>query len=354
MPAAAHLRDQLEALLAHKIPGALSPKPRIIREFVPTGIRSIDELLQGGFPASAITEVVGRECSGRTSLALSLIAGLTSVGKVCAWVDVSDALYPESVAAAGVDLPRLLWIRCGVGGENNAAPLSQPLFSSEVSSATIPAKVPGKYFIARPVTKGLHGGGFGPHPRNEVKGLSQAIAGLLGKEKATPWPIELQTTKPEGKNSECDEGSKSSIYKKVYAPKKPWSRLDQALRAVDLLLQNGGFSAIVLDIASIAPEHALRVPLATWFRYRAVAEQKQTSLILLLQHPCAKSSAALTLRLHASDPRSDGTVFAGVDFLAEVERQRFSPNPQNMFTLRKPPQPQRWARWQNHAAWTGR
>ena len=37
---------------------------------------------------------------------------------------------------------------------------------------------------------------------------------------------------------------------------KPWTRLDQALRATDLLLQAGGFAAIVLDLGDTAAEHA--------------------------------------------------------------------------------------------------
>jgi hypothetical protein len=74
---------------------------------------------------------------------------------------------------------------------------------------------------------------------------------------------------------------------------KPWARIAQALRAADLLLQAGGVSAIVLDMAGIAPEHAARVPLATWFRYRAALERTRTSLLLLTQHSCAKSSAEL-------------------------------------------------------------
>lgn len=59
------------------------------------------------------------------------------------------------------------------------------------------------------------------------------------------------------------------------SPGKSWSRLDQALRVTDLLLQGGGFSAIVLDMGNIAPEYASRVPLATWFRYQAVAEPQR-------------------------------------------------------------------------------
>ena len=114
MPSASHLRAQIEASLAERIPSALTPQPRMTCPVEPTGIAEIDLLLRGGFPVGAISEVAGPECSGRMSLALSFIAGLTQAGKVCAWVDVSDTLRPESAAAVGVDLSRLLWIRCGV------------------------------------------------------------------------------------------------------------------------------------------------------------------------------------------------------------------------------------------------
>jgi hypothetical protein len=367
MSAATLLRNRLEAALAHRVPGALSPKPRIIREFVPTGVRSVDELLQGGFPGNAITEIVGAECSGRTSLALSVIAGLTHAGKVCAWIDVSDALHPESATAAGVDLQRLLWVRCG------AAPTIPTILHRAVvteSTSTNSVTVPEKYFDPRPIKKGLHGGGFGPHPRGEVKGLSNAIAGLFGKQepgkkepgkkepgkKATGalHPDLQKQTESESKKPERSESINSLPPKNTYLPKKPWSRLDQALRAADLLLQNGGFAAMVLDMGDIPPAHALRVPLATWFRYRAVAAQKQTSVVLLLQHPCAKSSAALTLRLQAGHPRSESTVFVGVDFFAKIERQRFSSDAEDIAGLRKPPQAQRWTRWQSRTAWAGR
>jgi len=114
--------------------------------------------------------MVGPESSGRTSLALSFIAQMTRTGKVCAWVDVSNTLHPESAAASDVDLSRLLWVLCGV----QVAPwlqLSQTAFT-----------LPEKYLIPPPIKKGLHGGGFGPHPRNEVKGLSDAVIGLLRSE----------------------------------------------------------------------------------------------------------------------------------------------------------------------------
>src|ERR1700683_4408804 len=83
MPTAAALRAQIEAALAQRIPSALTPAPRVVRPVAPTGIASVDELLEGGLPLGAITEVVGPECSGRTSFALSFIASLTQAGRVC-------------------------------------------------------------------------------------------------------------------------------------------------------------------------------------------------------------------------------------------------------------------------------
>jgi recombination protein RecA len=135
---------------------------------------------------------------------------------------------------------------------------------------------------------------------------------------------------------------------------KPWSRIEQALRVADLLLQAGGFRAIVLDLGSIAPEFAARVPLATWFRYRAAAERTQASLLLLTQHPCAKSSAELLLRLEPGQALADeATVFTGVEHRLEVERRRFSPSATNVVPLRKPPQRASAASWRTQPAWAG-
>src|ERR1700732_2519608 len=103
MPSATALRDQIEATLAKRIPSALTPAPRIIRLVSPSGIGPVDDLLRGGLPLGAITEITGSESSGRTSFALSFIAQITKTEKVCAWIDVSDTLHPESAAAVGVE-----------------------------------------------------------------------------------------------------------------------------------------------------------------------------------------------------------------------------------------------------------
>lgn len=110
MASSAALRARIEASL--RIPSALSPRPQTAPRLAPTGIEKIDVLLGGGLPQGAITELIGPEGSGRSSFALSFLAQATQRGVVCAWIDVSDRLHPESAAAIGVDLSRLLWVRC--------------------------------------------------------------------------------------------------------------------------------------------------------------------------------------------------------------------------------------------------
>jgi hypothetical protein len=79
-----------------------------------TGLSELDTLLGGGFPVGRICEISGPASSGRTSLALSLLAEATdSRGELAALVDPADAFDPPSAEAAGVDLDRLLWVRAG-------------------------------------------------------------------------------------------------------------------------------------------------------------------------------------------------------------------------------------------------
>lgn len=339
------LRRQIETALASRIPSALTPAPRMIRPVAATGIQEIDALLEGGLPLGAITEMVGPECSGRTSVALSFIARVTQEGKVCAWVDVSDMLQPESAASASVDLSRLLWVRCGA---RKRAAVAQPPRNGFAIS--------GKYLVPAPIKKGLHGGGCGGHPRNEVKGVAEAVGGLLHPESFAPRCAEPQRrVRPEKEVIEPNSQRplKTPPSRRPVVPAKPWSRIEQAIRVTDLLLQAGGFSAIVLDMASIAPEYALRVPLATWFRYRAAAERTQASILLMSQHPCAKSSSELLLRFQPGNAQCDeATVFTGVEHRLEVERRRFTQTSSNVVPMRKPPQSVTTANWRSQTIWT--
>ena len=85
--------------------------------------------------------------------------------------------------------------------------------------------------------------------------------------------------------------------------KEAWTCLDQALRAVDVLLNAGGFRVIVLDMGDVRAEQARRVPLASWYRYRLQAENSQALFLLLAQTSCANSCASAVVDCTKADER---------------------------------------------------
>src|SRR5437899_8255644 len=105
------LRARLESALGERIPSPFTDVERRVLASVPTGIAPLDALT-GGLPRGAITEFFGPPSSGRTSAMISILAEATARDEVCALVDGNDAFDPKSAAAAGVELNRLLWVRC--------------------------------------------------------------------------------------------------------------------------------------------------------------------------------------------------------------------------------------------------
>src|ERR1700687_5646908 len=85
---------------------------RLAPEMVSSGIPQLD-LLTGGIARGCLTEICGTASSGRTSVLLFALARATQRGEVCALVDASGAFNPASAAAAGMEMSRLLWVRCG-------------------------------------------------------------------------------------------------------------------------------------------------------------------------------------------------------------------------------------------------
>src|SRR4051794_25932639 len=101
MPSSATIRQQIETDFQSRYPSVLTPSARTIRETASSGIVEIDALLNGGLPVGAISEITGPATSGRTNIALSFVACRTQEENVCAWIDASDAMDPESAAANG-------------------------------------------------------------------------------------------------------------------------------------------------------------------------------------------------------------------------------------------------------------
>ena len=148
---------------------------RVEVELQPSGVTELDAVLGGGFPRGSLVELCGPASSGRTSLAFSLLAEATERQQACAFVDVADSLDPFSLAAAGVDLPRLLWIRCGETGDRGPN-LKTPSYFAGVGKET------GNTRGVRAETKKpmqIHGW---RHPRELMRGVENAIPSIVGKQ----------------------------------------------------------------------------------------------------------------------------------------------------------------------------
>jgi recombination protein RecA len=73
--------------------------------------------------------------------------------------------------------------------------------------------------------------------------------------------------------------------------------LEQAIKALTLVLQAGNFGVVVLDVADAAREATGRLPFTTWLRLQRIVENSQTACVLVGTEPMARSSAGLTLNL---------------------------------------------------------
>ena len=146
--------------------------------------------------------------------------------------------------------------------------------------------------------------------------------------------------------SDSNQKNRSEMREQKLARNKPWTRLDQALRATDLLLQAAGFAVIILDLGDFLPEHVRRIPLATWFRFRQAAERTRSSLVVLAHTPCAQSSPAVVLHCAPMCAEDAGSaVLERFTFSVRRERQRFAPS---TAAARKPP----GSTWCATGAWT--
>ncbi len=177
---------KLDRTLTTSLPLAVRPNAAA------TEIARLDECLHGGLPRGQLSELVGRQSSGRTTAALHMLAAATRRGEIAALVDTFDRLDVGSAASAGIDLDRLLWIR----------------------------------------------------------------------------------------------GEASSLFDRV---------IERGLKALNLVLQAGGFGLVVLDLADAPIQALTRVPFTTWLRIQRTIEGSETVCLLLAPHAMTRSAGGLTL-----------------------------------------------------------
>jgi recombination protein RecA len=326
-------------------------------ELQPSGVTELDAVLGGGFPRGSLVELCGPASSGRTSLAFSLLAQSTERQEACAFVDVSDALDPISLAAAGVEHPRLLWIRCGETGDGG------PDFKASSYFATADKDVSKTRGLDLPSKKPMTVHGW-RHPRELMRGVDQAIPSLIGGQTAFAESAQIHVvTRCAGEQVERDreppgrgirplrslpllrESTPPPSVQSGGRSLKPWKRLEQALKTTDLLLHGGGWGVVVFDLGEISWVDARRIELSTWFRFRRAIENTPTILLLLGEESCAKSCASLVLRCQrradhwsraAASVETGISTLEGFEVQGEVTRSRVLSQPADS------------ARWQTH------
>ena len=111
--------------------------------------------------------------------------------------------------------------------------------------------------------------------------------------------------------------------------------MEQAVRALSLVLQAGNLGLVVLDVGDAPGEALRRLPFTTWLRLQKMVEGRHTMCVIVGNEPMARSSAGLTvvvapaesagaaLRLRSGQAgRFSGRLFEGFDLQARVVRAR--------------------------------
>jgi len=87
----------------------LGEKPKVNVNVIPTGSIGLDAALGvGGLPRGRIIEIFGPESSGKTTLALHVVAEAQKMGGICAYIDAEHAMDPEYAKKIGVKIEQLL------------------------------------------------------------------------------------------------------------------------------------------------------------------------------------------------------------------------------------------------------
>jgi hypothetical protein len=102
--------------------------------------------------------------------------------------------------------------------------------------------------------------------------------------------------------------------------------MEQAVRALTLVLQAGNLGLVVLDVAEAPVETLRRLPFTTWLRLQKMVEGRHTVCVIVGNEPMARSAAGLTVRVGAGQARGAGRfsprLFEGLDLQARVVRAR--------------------------------
>src|ERR1700674_4911976 len=251
-------------------------------EMVSSGIPQLDSLT-GGLARGCLTEICGTASSGRTSVLLLALACATQRGEVCALVDASDAFDPASAAAAGMEMSRLLWVRCGekYPSRKHHASARRAGCAKTDTYQSMPS-----------------GDSYQDLPSGIPQGFGEGHDFRACPERSRMGAVSPAQSSPAlaAEDSRALQRGKFSRWKNPESQR--WeSQLGKMLKVTDLLLQSNGFGMIALDLGDVPVPSARRIPLASWFRFRRAIEHTPTALLVLEQQPIAGSCSSVLVKV---------------------------------------------------------
>jgi hypothetical protein len=86
--------------------------------------------------------------------------------------------------------------------------------------------------------------------------------------------------------------------------------LDRAVKALNIILQAGGFGLVVLDLGVVAAQTIKRLPYTTWLRLQRIIEGSETACVVIGSEPIARSAGGVSLQLggpHAGSPKPEAS-----------------------------------------------
>jgi hypothetical protein len=92
--------------------------------------------------------------------------------------------------------------------------------------------------------------------------------------------------------------------------------MEQAIRAMALVLQAGNFGLVALDVAEAPGDVIRRLPFTTWLRLQRMVEGSQTIALLVGSVPMARSPAGLTVKVEGL--AAPGRLVGGVEPCARI------------------------------------
>jgi recombination protein RecA len=242
--------------------------------------------------------------SGKMAVLCSLLSQATGREEVCALIDAGDRFDTASAVSTGVDLSRLLWVRCGK--KLHAAPDDKSLSSPHCEKNWHAAASDGELSFSSKqktpsakITNGKHKSVAEQKPTNQ-KPTNQKPTNQ--KPTNPKHAAQLHSDAPENVRRESHQqmqAGESRIVRTEFrsADARRMQPVEQAFKAADILIQNGGFGLIIIDLGEIDERLVRKIPLTTWFRFARVIERQPTALVVFATYPAAQSCAALTLHI---------------------------------------------------------